>query len=65
MSCCIDIESVTRSSVDFEEQKERVGQLAEIVLAASQVAKSINEQLVRLATAMEWRWCLAIVRRNW
>jgi hypothetical protein len=33
------------SKLLIEERKERVGQLAEIVLAASQVAKSINEQL--------------------
>ena len=33
-----------------DQQKEHVGPFAEIMLAASQDAKSINEQLVRLAT---------------
>jgi hypothetical protein len=44
----------------IEERKERVRQLAEIMLAASQVAKSINEQLVRLATGDG----IALVSRN-
>ena len=44
------IDIVGYSKLLIEERKERVGQLAEIVLAASQVANSINEQLVRLAT---------------
>ena len=38
------------SKLLIEERKERVGKLAKIARRASQVAKSINEQLVRLAT---------------
>ena len=63
------IDLVGYSKLLIEEQKERLRQLTEIVLATSQVAKSTNEQLVRLPTGsrprMEWSWCLAIIRRNW
>ena len=48
------------SKLLIEERKKRGGQLAEIVLAPSQVAKSINEQLVRLATGDG----MALVSRN-
>jgi hypothetical protein len=54
------IDIVGYSKLLIEEQKERLGQLAEIVLAASQFAKSINEQLVRLAPGDG----MALVSRN-
>ena len=44
------IDIVGYSKLLIEEQKERLGQLTEIVLASSQVAKSTDEQLVRLPT---------------
>ena len=59
------IDIVGYSKLLIEERKERVGQRAEVLLAASQIAKSINEQLVRLATATEWRWVFRMPRRNW
>ena len=43
-----------------DQQKEHVGPFAEIMLAASQDAKSINEQFVRLATGDG----VALVSRN-
>ena len=48
------------SKLLIEEQKERLRQLTEIVLATSQVAKSTNEQLVRLPTGDG----MALVFRN-
>jgi TolB-like protein/tetratricopeptide (TPR) repeat protein len=42
------IDLVGYSKLLIEEQKERLRQLTDIVLATSQVAKSTNEQLVRL-----------------
>jgi len=47
-----------------EKQKERMGRLVEIVLAVAQIARSISEQLVRLATGDEWRWVSRIAQRN-
>ena len=47
------IDLVGYSKLLIEEQKERLGQLTEIVLATGQVAKASNEQLVRLPTG---RW---------
>ncbi|MGH8092442.1 MAG: adenylate/guanylate cyclase domain-containing protein [Chthoniobacterales bacterium] len=44
------IDIVGYSKLLIDEQKERLHQLTEIVLATSQVAKSTNEQLVRLPT---------------
>jgi TolB-like protein/Flp pilus assembly protein TadD len=44
------IDLVGYSKLLIEEQKERLRQLTDIVLATSQVAKSTNEQLVRLPT---------------
>ncbi len=44
------IDLVGYSKLLIEEQKERLRRLTEIVLATSQVAKSTNEQLVRLPT---------------
>ncbi|MGB8342208.1 MAG: adenylate/guanylate cyclase domain-containing protein [Chthoniobacterales bacterium] len=44
------IDIVGYSKLLIEEQKVRLGQLTEIVLASPQVAKSTNEQLVRLPT---------------
>jgi hypothetical protein len=54
------IDIVGYSKLLIEVWKDRVGQLVEIVLAASQVAGSINEQLVRLATGDG----MALVSRN-
>ncbi len=54
------IDLVGYSKLLIEEQKERLGQLTEIVLATSQVAKSTNEQLVRLPTGDG----MALVFRN-
>ena len=44
------IDIVGYSKLLIEEQKERLRQLTDIVLGTSQVAKSTNEQLVRLPT---------------
>jgi TolB-like protein len=44
------IDLVGYSKLLIEEQRERLGQLTEIVLATGQVAKATNEQLVRLPT---------------
>jgi TolB-like protein/Tfp pilus assembly protein PilF len=54
------IDLVGYSKLLIEEQKERLGQLTNIVLAASQVAQSTNEQLVRLPTGDG----MALVFRN-
>ncbi len=54
------IDLVGYSKLLIEEQKERLRQLTEIVLATSQVAKSTNEQLVRLPTGDG----MALVFRN-
>ena len=44
------IDIVGYSKLLLDEQKERLRELTEIVLATPQVAKSTNEQLVRLPT---------------
>jgi class 3 adenylate cyclase len=44
------IEIVGYSKLMIDEQKERLRQLTELVLATAQVARSTNEQLVRLLT---------------
>ena len=44
------IDLVGYSKLLIEEQRERLGQLTEIVLATGQVAKASNEQLIRLPT---------------
>ncbi len=54
------IDIVGYSKLLIEEQKERLRQLTGIVLATSQVAKSTNEQLVRLPTGDG----MALVFRN-
>ncbi|MGH8092446.1 MAG: tetratricopeptide repeat protein [Chthoniobacterales bacterium] len=54
------IDLVGYSKLLIEEQKERLRQLTEIVLATAQVAKSTNEQLVRLPTGDG----MALVFRN-
>ena len=54
------IDIVGYSKLMIEEQKERLRKLTEIVLATSQVAKSTNEQLVRLPTGDG----MALVFRN-
>src|ERR1700759_2326166 len=54
------IDLVGYSKLLIEEQKERLRQLTEVVLATSQVAKSTNEQLVRLPTGDG----MALVFRN-
>jgi TolB-like protein/Tfp pilus assembly protein PilF len=54
------IDLVGYSKLLIEEQKERLGQLTNIVLATSQVTKSTNEQLVRLPTGDG----MALVFRN-
>jgi serine/threonine-protein kinase len=54
------IDLVGYSKLLIEEQKERLRQLTEIVVATSQVAKSTNEQLVRLPTGDG----MALVFRN-
>ena len=54
------IDIVGYSKLLIEEQKVRLGQLTEIVLASPQVAKSTNEQLVRLPTGDG----MALVFRN-
>ncbi len=54
------IDVVGYSKLLIEEQKERLRQLTEIVLATSQVAASTNEQLVRLPTGDG----MALVFRN-
>ena len=50
------IDIVGYSKLLIEERKERVGQLAEIVLAASQVASRSMSNSLGLQPAMEWRW---------
>jgi hypothetical protein len=55
----IDIVGYSKLLIN-ERRKEHVGQFAEIVLAASPAAKSINEQFVRLATGDG----MALVSRN-
>ena len=54
------IDIVGYSKLLLDEQKERLRELTEIVLATSQVAKSTNEQLVRLPTGDG----MALVFRN-
>ena len=54
------IDIVGYSKLLIEEQKKRLGRLTEIVCATSQVAKSTNEQLVRLPTGDG----MALVFRN-
>jgi TolB-like protein/Tfp pilus assembly protein PilF len=54
------IDLVDYSKLLIEEQKERLRKLTDIVLATSQVAKSTNEQLVRLPTGDG----MALVFRN-
>ncbi len=54
------IELVGYSKLLIEEQKERLGQLTEIVLATAQVRESTNEQVVRLPTGDG----MALVFRN-
>ena len=54
------IDLVGYSKLLIEEQRERLGQLTEIVLATGQVAKATNEQLVRLPTGDG----MALVFRN-
>ncbi len=54
------LDVVGYSKLLIEEQKERLGQLTEIVLATSQVADSTNERLVRLPTGDG----MALVFRN-
>jgi TolB-like protein/Flp pilus assembly protein TadD len=54
------IDLVGYSKLLIEEQKERLRQLTDIVLATSQVAKSTNEKLVRLPTGDG----MALVFRN-
>ncbi len=54
------IDIVGYSKLLIEEQKERLRQLTEIVLATAQVAQSTNEQLVRLPTGDG----MALVFRN-
>jgi TolB-like protein/class 3 adenylate cyclase/Flp pilus assembly protein TadD len=54
------IDLVGYSKLLIEEQKERLGQLTDIVLATSQVAKAANEELVRLPTGDG----MALVFRN-
>ncbi len=54
------IDIVGYSKLLIEEQKERLRQLTDIVLATAQVAKSTNEQLVRLPTGDG----MALVFRN-
>jgi adenylate cyclase len=54
------IDLVGYSKLLIEEQKERLGNLINIVLATSQVAQSTNEQLVRLPTGDG----MALVFRN-
>src|SRR6266446_9089468 len=54
------IDLVGYSKLLIEEQKERLGQLTEIVLATAQVARAANEELVRLPTGDG----MALVFRN-
>ncbi len=54
------IDFVGYSKLLIDEQKERLRELTEIVLAAPQVLKSTNEQLVRLPTGDG----MALVFRN-
>jgi len=54
------IDLVGYSELLIEEQKERLGQLTEIVLATAQVHEARNEQLVRLPTGDG----MALVFRN-
>src|SRR3954469_10703290 len=54
------IDIVGYSKLLLDEQKERVRELTEIVLATSQVIKATNEQLVRLPTGDG----MALVFRN-
>src|SRR6185312_3923163 len=54
------IDIVGYSKLLIEEQRKRLGQLTEIVLATPQVAKSTDEQLVRLPTGDG----MALVFRN-
>src|SRR5678816_1937728 len=54
------IDLVGYSKLLIEEQKERLGQLTDIVLATGQVAQATNERLVRLPTGDG----MALVFRN-
>ncbi len=54
------IDLVGYSKLLIEEQKERLGQLTDIVLATAQVREAPNEQLVRLPTGDG----MALVFRN-
>src|SRR6266404_7322803 len=54
------IDLVGYSKLLIEEQKERLGELTDIVLATAQVARATNEELVRLPTGDG----MALVFRN-
>ena len=54
------IDIVGYSKLLIEEQKERLGQLTDIMLATGQVARAANEELVRLPTGDG----MALVFRN-
>ena len=48
------IDIVDYSKLLLEEQKERLHQLTEVVLATTPVREATDEQVVRLPTVMEW-----------
>src|SRR6058998_3783094 len=58
------IDIVGYSKLLNEEQKERLDQLTEIVLATTPVREAADEQLVRLPTATGWPWSSITARRN-
>ncbi len=58
------IDIVGYSKLLIEEQKERLRQLTEIVLATAQVARQPTSNSFGCRPAMGWRWSFAIARKS-
>jgi hypothetical protein len=59
------IELAGYSKLLIEEQKERLGQLTDIVRRPRKCARFQTSNSLGSRPRMEWSWCLAIIRRNW
>ena len=58
------IDIVGYSKLLIEEQKERLRQLTDIVLATAQVARQPTSNSLGCRPATEWRWSFAIARKS-
>lgn len=59
------IDLVGYSKLLIKEQKERLGQLANILVRQHTCARFQTSNSLGSRPRMEWSWCLAIIRRNW